>query len=260
MLGTSSDSTGTENDLPARLQPGPTWRTPMFRLTAHLASASCTWHRAGSSSIASARCWPTSRWARSAIGHIAGRADIDGSDGRLCGSARSRTPSGSRARAGRPGSAGYASADLDLSSASGGFDIDRADGSVTAKTGDGAIRIGRLTRGQAELLNGSGNIEVGISEGTAAPGGRQQRARVGTQLRSVAGKPRDVRQQGHGPRPPAARRHHHSTRSKLTATRRRQHGAVALKVDRAAIAAIARCVEIALVGYLWALATFRRRA
>ena len=52
--------------------------------------------------------------------------------------------------------------------ASGGFDIDRADGSVTAKTGDGAIWIGRLTRGQAELLNGSGNIEVGISEGIAA--------------------------------------------------------------------------------------------
>jgi DUF4097 and DUF4098 domain-containing protein YvlB len=63
---------------------------------------------------------------------------------------------------------GHALADLDLSSGSGGFDIDRADGSVTAKTGNGAIRIGRLTRGQAELLNGSGNIEVGISEGTAA--------------------------------------------------------------------------------------------
>ena len=63
---------------------------------------------------------------------------------------------------------GHASADLDLSSGSAGFDIDRADGSVTAKTGDGAIRIGRLTRGQAELLNRSGSIEVGISEGTAA--------------------------------------------------------------------------------------------
>ena len=63
---------------------------------------------------------------------------------------------------------GHASADLDLSSGHGGFDIDRADGSVTAKTGDGAIRIGRLTRGQAELSNRSGNIEVGISEGTAA--------------------------------------------------------------------------------------------
>src|SRR4029077_8216657 len=63
---------------------------------------------------------------------------------------------------------GHASADLDLSSGHGGFDIDRADGSVTAITGDGAIRIGRLTRGQAELANRSGNIEVGISEGTAA--------------------------------------------------------------------------------------------
>jgi hypothetical protein len=63
---------------------------------------------------------------------------------------------------------GHASADLDLSSGSGGFDIERADGSVTAKTGHGAIRIGRLTRGRAELVNGSGNIEVGISEGTAA--------------------------------------------------------------------------------------------
>jgi hypothetical protein len=63
---------------------------------------------------------------------------------------------------------GHASADLDLSSGHGGFDVDRADGSVIAKTGDGAIRIGRLTRGQAELSNRSGNIEVGIGEGTAA--------------------------------------------------------------------------------------------
>jgi hypothetical protein len=39
---------------------------------------------------------------------------------------------------------------------------------VIAKTGAGAIRIGRLTRGQAELVNGSGNIEIGISEGSAA--------------------------------------------------------------------------------------------
>jgi DUF4097 and DUF4098 domain-containing protein YvlB len=63
---------------------------------------------------------------------------------------------------------GEASADLDLTNGNGGFDIDRADGSVTATTGGGAIRIGRLTRGRAELVNGSGNIEVGISEGSAA--------------------------------------------------------------------------------------------
>ena len=52
--------------------------------------------------------------------------------------------------------------------ASGSFDIDRADGSVTATTGSGAIRVGRMTHGQAELMTGSGNIEVGIADGTAA--------------------------------------------------------------------------------------------
>ena len=51
---------------------------------------------------------------------------------------------------------------------SGDFDIDRADGSITATTASGAIRIGRMTHGQAKLMNGSGNIEVGIGEGTAA--------------------------------------------------------------------------------------------
>jgi hypothetical protein len=55
-----------------------------------------------------------------------------------------------------------------LSTSGGQLWIGRADGSVTAKTGDGAIRIGRLTRGQAELANSSGDIEVGIGEGTVA--------------------------------------------------------------------------------------------
>lgn len=100
------------------------------------------------------------------IGHIAGHASIDGAAFAMRISevqhAVKLSSSGGQTWI------GHASADLDLSSGRGGFDIDRADGSVTAKTGDGTIRIGRLTRGQAELLNGSGNIEVGISEGTAA--------------------------------------------------------------------------------------------
>ena len=101
-----------------------------------------------------------------AIGHIAGRANIDGGGFAMrIGEAKGTVGLSS---SGGQAWIGHASADLDLSSGSGGFDIDRADGSVTARTGDGAIRIGRLTRGQAELLNGSGNIEVGISEGTAA--------------------------------------------------------------------------------------------
>ena len=101
-----------------------------------------------------------------AIGHIAGRANIDGAAFAMRISEVEDTVKVSSS--GGQTWIGHASADLDLSSGSGGFDIDRADGSVTAKTGDGAIRIGRLTRGRAELSNGSGNIEVGISEGTAA--------------------------------------------------------------------------------------------
>ena len=101
-----------------------------------------------------------------AIGHIAGRASIDGGAfairiSEVEGTA-GITSSGGRAWI------GHAAADLELSSGSGAFDIDRADGSVTATTASGAIRIGRLTHGQAKLTNGSGNIEIGISEGTAA--------------------------------------------------------------------------------------------
>jgi DUF4097 and DUF4098 domain-containing protein YvlB len=101
------------------------------------------------------------------IGHIAERATIDGGAFAMRISEVKETVKLTSSGAGQTW-IGHASADLDLSSGHGGFDIDRADGSVTAKTADGAIRIGRLTRGQAELLNRSGNIEVGISEGTAA--------------------------------------------------------------------------------------------
>jgi Toastrack DUF4097 len=100
------------------------------------------------------------------VGHIAGHANIEGGAfamriGEVKGTVRLMSSAGQIW-------IGHASADLDLSSGSGGFDIDRADGSVTAKTGDGTIRIGRLTRGQAELLNRSGNVEIGIGTGTAA--------------------------------------------------------------------------------------------
>jgi hypothetical protein len=100
------------------------------------------------------------------IGHIAERANIDGTAFAMRISEVKDTIKLSSS--GGQTWIGHASADLGLSSGHGGFDIDRADGSVTARTGDGAIRIGRLTRGQAELLNRSGNIEVSISEGTAA--------------------------------------------------------------------------------------------
>ena len=100
------------------------------------------------------------------IGHIAGRASIEGAAFAMrigeAGGTVGLSSSGGQAWI------GHACADLDLSSGRGDFDIDRADGSVSATTGSGAIRIGRLTRGQAKLMNGSGNIEVGIGAGAAA--------------------------------------------------------------------------------------------
>lgn len=100
------------------------------------------------------------------IGHIAERATIDGAAFALrigeVGDTVKLSSSGGQTWI------GHASADLDLSSGSGGFDIDHADGSVTVTTATGAIRIGRMTHGQAKLANGSGNIEVGIGEGALA--------------------------------------------------------------------------------------------
>jgi DUF4097 and DUF4098 domain-containing protein YvlB len=101
-----------------------------------------------------------------AVGHIAGDATIDGSVvavriGEVEGPVKLSNSGGQTW-------IGHAGADLELSSTNGGFDIDRADGSITAQTANGAIRIGRLTRGRAELSNSSGNIEVGISEGSTA--------------------------------------------------------------------------------------------
>jgi hypothetical protein len=101
-----------------------------------------------------------------AIGHIAGPAKVDGGAFVL----RIGEVEGTVGLSNSGGQAwiGHAWADVDLGSASCDFDIDRADGSVTAETASGAIRIGRMAGGQAKLRNGSGNIEVGISEGTAA--------------------------------------------------------------------------------------------
>jgi hypothetical protein len=101
-----------------------------------------------------------------AIGRIAGQANLDGAAFAL----RIGEVEGTVGLSSAGGRAwvGHASSDLELSSGSGGIDVDRADGSVTATTASGAIRVGRMRSGQAKLMNGSGNIEVGISEDSAA--------------------------------------------------------------------------------------------
>ncbi|WP_129667069.1 DUF4097 family beta strand repeat-containing protein [Phytoactinopolyspora endophytica] len=100
------------------------------------------------------------------IGHIAGRASIQGAMFKLrIGEVKGAV---GLQNAGGHAWIGHASADIDLSSGTCDFDIDRADGDVIATTGGGAIRIGRMANGRAKLKNGSGDIEVGISEGTVA--------------------------------------------------------------------------------------------
>jgi hypothetical protein len=101
-----------------------------------------------------------------AVAHIAGPATVDGAAfdlriGEVEG-AVGLTNSGGRVWI------GHAAAGLELGSAGCDFDIDRADGDVVATTASGAVRIGRMTNGRARVMNASGNIEVGISEGTAA--------------------------------------------------------------------------------------------
>ncbi len=83
-----------------------------------------------------------------AIGHLTGRGTVGGSAVTM--------------------RVGHASGDLALSTSSGSLNIDRADGAVTATTGEAAIRIGNLTHGPAELMNRSGSIEIGVSDGSAA--------------------------------------------------------------------------------------------
>ncbi|QFU91942.1 hypothetical protein [Amycolatopsis sp. YIM 10] len=63
---------------------------------------------------------------------------------------------------------GHARSDVELRGSGGSFDIDHAEGDVFASTGNCPIRIGRMTRGQAELTNAAGGIEIGIGEGTIA--------------------------------------------------------------------------------------------
>jgi DUF4097 and DUF4098 domain-containing protein YvlB len=100
------------------------------------------------------------------IGRIDGRMDVDGAAftmrvGEILGTVGFLNSGGQVW-------IGHAAADLGLRSSSCDFDIDHADGSVTATTSRGAIRIGRLSNGRARLTNASGDIAVGIAEGTPA--------------------------------------------------------------------------------------------
>lgn len=63
---------------------------------------------------------------------------------------------------------GHAAAGVEFESAACDLGIGHADGDITARSASGAIRVGRMSHGRARLTTGSGDIEVGVAEGTAA--------------------------------------------------------------------------------------------
>jgi len=100
------------------------------------------------------------------VGHVAGTADIQT---RSATGVRLGEVGGTVRYMGTTGElwVGHARSDVDVSSAGGSIEVDRAEGSVTAEADRCPIRVGWMARGRAELVNGSGGIEVGISEGVA---------------------------------------------------------------------------------------------
>ncbi|EME51958.1 DUF4097 family beta strand repeat-containing protein [Amycolatopsis decaplanina] len=95
-----------------------------------------------------------------AIGHVAGTVDLEGGSAGV----RIGDVEGTVKYSGATGKVwiGHARSGVDLSGSSGSFDIDRADGDVVAQAANCPIRVGRLSRGEAELTNASGGIEVGV--------------------------------------------------------------------------------------------------
>jgi hypothetical protein len=82
------------------------------------------------------------------IAEVGGRAEIENGNGSIW--------------------VGSAGGDLRLSTANGSLTVDRAGANVSAKTANGSIRIGEVATGSVVLNSASGELEVGIAEGTAA--------------------------------------------------------------------------------------------
>jgi DUF4097 and DUF4098 domain-containing protein YvlB len=58
--------------------------------------------------------------------------------------------------------------DARVRSANGEISVDRAGAGVDAKTSNGSIRLGEVVRGSVALGTATGDLEIGIAEGTAA--------------------------------------------------------------------------------------------
>jgi DUF4097 and DUF4098 domain-containing protein YvlB len=63
---------------------------------------------------------------------------------------------------------GEVAGDLRANSANGGITVDVARAAVHAKTANGDIRVGELGSGTVDLYTATGELEVGVPQGTAA--------------------------------------------------------------------------------------------
>ncbi|WP_327321601.1 DUF4097 domain-containing protein [Streptomyces sp. NBC_01210] len=97
---------------------------------------------------------------------VSGYASVNGVSGKV----RVRRARGSAVVKGVNGDTwiGDAGSDLHLSAVDGNIFVDSAGPGVTARTSSGSIRIGHLKAGEVDLLTGSGEIEIGIGEGSTA--------------------------------------------------------------------------------------------
>ncbi|ONF67511.1 DUF4097 family beta strand repeat-containing protein [Amycolatopsis keratiniphila] len=115
-----------------------------------------------------------------AIGHVAGAVNIEGGSAGV----RIGEVEGTVKYSGSTGKVwiGHARSEIELSGSSGSFDIDRADGDVVASAANCPIRVGRLSRGEAELMNASGGIEVGVDGDTATVDAKSTKGSVHNSL------------------------------------------------------------------------------
>ncbi|SDI19279.1 DUF4097 and DUF4098 domain-containing protein YvlB [Actinokineospora alba] len=63
---------------------------------------------------------------------------------------------------------GTVTGELKVRSANGDISVDRADARVEAKTANGSIRVGEVARGVVVLTTSTGDLEIGVADGTAA--------------------------------------------------------------------------------------------
>ena len=100
------------------------------------------------------------------VGAVAGNAEVSTGSGKVQigeveGSAEVKNSNGDT-------TIDAVAGDVRVRAANGGISVGRAGAGVDAKTSNGSIRLGEVARGSAVLETAMGDLEIGITEGTAA--------------------------------------------------------------------------------------------